>query len=77
MCLRADTKVGSVPRRCASTARDELVLAAEPVVNLTALSRRGSPALDRAAGRGTAAPALGYCIVVAALAADVPLLLRS
>ncbi len=60
---KAYAKLGSVPRRCASTTRSELVLAAESRVNPTAACRWGSPTLDRAVGRGTAAPAHGCCTV--------------
>ncbi len=73
----ARTTMGFVPRRCASTARNELVLAAESVVSPTAVCRWGSPPLDRAVGRGTAAPAVGCRTVGAARAGDVLLLLRS
>ncbi len=68
---------GLASRRCASTARDELVLAAESVVNLAASCCRGSPALDRAAGRDATVPTAGCRIAGGALAADVLLRLRS
>ncbi len=70
-------KLGSVPRRCASTARSELVLAAESVASPTAACRWGSSPLDRAVSRGTAAPELGCRTVGAALVGTALLRLRS